>query len=261
MRRIPGLSTLCAIGLLAVHTPALAQSEFLNILDHIHLAVPDQPKAVEWYGRHFGGQTMAEGPDRLMLGQTRLIFQKNETPQPSAGSVLDHIGFSVADLDATMRQLAASGVKITAPARDVSGLFKLAFIEDPWGTRIEVVQDPQKLGLHHVHVRGPDPAAALAWYGDKFGGKTEKMKGQIDGIQYGDVWVLAQRGDAVPSAGHAIDHIGFRPVNLNETVVRLKAKGVKVTSEPRALTLPSGTTMHIAFIEGLDGVRIELVQR
>jgi hypothetical protein len=96
---------------------------------------------------------------------------------------------------------------------------------------------------------------------DKFGGKVDKLKGQIDGIQYGDVWLLAARGDATPSAGHSIDHIGFRPLQLDETVGRFKAKSVKVTSEPRSLTLPSGTTMKIAFIEGLDGVRIELVQR
>jgi catechol 2,3-dioxygenase-like lactoylglutathione lyase family enzyme len=238
-----------------------AQSAFLNLVDHVHLAAPDQPKAVEWYEKQFGGKTTPEGTDRLMFGETRVIFQKNAMPQPSAGSVLDHVGFSVPDLDAAMKQFAAAGVKITSPAREVAGLFKLAFVEDPWGTRIEVVQDPQKLGLHHVHLRGPDPAATLAWFADKFGGKVEKFKGRIDGIKYTDVWVLADRGDAVPSAGHAIDHIGFRPINLDSTVAALKAKNVKVTSEPRALTLPSGTTMHIAFIEGLDGVRIELVQR
>jgi catechol 2,3-dioxygenase-like lactoylglutathione lyase family enzyme len=261
VRIVLRVSAFCVMGLLAGQAPAVAQTEFVNILDHVHLAAPDQPKAVEWYQKHFGGQTMAEGPDRLMLGQTRLIFQKNDMPQPSAGSVLDHIGFSVADLDATMTQLSASGVKITTPARDVPALFKIAFVEDPWGTRIEVVQDPQKLGLHHVHLRAPDPAAALAWYVDKFGGKIGKLKGQIDGVQYGDIWILAQRGETVPSAGHSIDHIGFRPVHLDDTIVRLKARSVKVTSEPRSLTLPSGTTMHIAFIEGPDGVRIELVQR
>jgi catechol 2,3-dioxygenase-like lactoylglutathione lyase family enzyme len=254
VRIVPCVSALCVMGLLAGQAPAVAQTEFVNILDHIHLAVPDQPKAVEWYQKHFGGQTMSEGPDRLMLGQTRLIFQKNDMPQPSAGSVLDHIGFSVADLDATMRQL--SGVKIITPPRFGQSLI----VEDPWGTRIEVVQDPQKLGLHHVLVRAPDPAAALAWYVDKFGGKAGKLKGQ-DGVQYGDIWILAQRGETVPSAGHSIDHIGFRPVHLDDTITRLKARSVKVTSEPRSLTLPSGTTMHIAFIEGPDGVRIELVQR
>jgi catechol 2,3-dioxygenase-like lactoylglutathione lyase family enzyme len=253
--------TSCVLALMMPSTPAGAQTAFANLVDHLHLAAPDQPKAVEWYQKHFGGQTMTEGTDRLMFGETRVVFQKSASPQPSAGSVLDHIGFSVADLDATIKQFTADGVKVTTPVRDVPNLFKIAFVEDPWGTRIEVVQDPQKLGLHHVHLRAPDPAAALAWYVSKFGGKTGKLKGQIDGVDYNGVWLLAAKGEAVPSAGHSIDHIGFRPVNLDATIAKLKTENVKVTSEPRALTLPSGTSMHIAFIEGIDGVRIELVQR
>ncbi len=260
MLRGASMAILCA-GVLLVSVPASAQNEFLNIVDHLHLAAPDQPKAVEWYQKHFGGQTMTEGTERLMMGQTRVIFQKNEKVQPSAGSVLDHIGFSVADLDQTMKQFAAEGVKITTPAREVPNLFKIAFIEDPWGTRIEVVQDSAKLGLHHVHLRAADPAASLAWYVDKFGGKPGKLKGQIDGVLYGDVWILAQKGETVPSPGHAIDHIGFRPLDLDKSIAGFKAKSVKVVNEPRALTLPSGTQMHVAFIDGPDAVRIELVQR
>jgi catechol 2,3-dioxygenase-like lactoylglutathione lyase family enzyme len=253
----------CILGLATLLTAATAhaQTGFANMVDHIHLAVPDQTKAVEWYRTHFGGETMTEAPERLMFGETRIIFQRNEKAQPSSGSVLDHIGFSVADLDAAMNTLQAGGAKITQPARDVAGLFKLAFIEDPWGTRIEVVQDSQKLGLHHVHLRAPEPSAALAWYVDKFGGSIGRLKDRIDGINYGGVWILAARGDATPSQGHAIDHIGFRPLNVDSAVVALKSKNVKVTTEPRPLTLASGTSMRLAFIEGPEGVRIELVQR
>ena len=262
MRVIQRVMTFSAVVLCACATPALAQPAFVNMVDHIHLAAPDQGKAVEWYRKHFGGQPMtAEAPERLMFGETRIIFQKNETPKPSTGSVLDHIGFSVADLDATVRDLAADGATVVTPAREVAGLFKLAFVVDPWGVRIEVVQDAAKLGLHHVHLRAPDPAAALAWYVTTFGGSITKLKGQIDGINYGGVWMLAQRGEAVPSEGHAIDHIGFRPLNVDTVVAGLKTRNVKVTTEPRPLTLPSGTSMRLAFIEGPDGVRIELVQR
>jgi len=107
---------------------------------------------------------------------------------------------------------------------DVAGLFKLAFIEDPWGTRIEVVQDAEKLGLHHVHLRSPDAAGILAWYVDKFGGSLSKFKGRLDGIDYGGVWMLAQQGPATPSAGHSIDHMGMRPMNVDNAVTALKAK-------------------------------------
>jgi len=251
----------CAVVLVASAMPALAQTGMANMVDHIHLAVPDQAKGVEWYRKHFGGQPMTEAPERLMFGETRVIFQKNEAAKPSTGNVLDHIGFSVADLDVTVRNLVADGAKLVTPAREVAGLFKLAFVEDPWGVRIEVVQDPEKLGLHHVHLRAPDPAVALAWYVDKFGGTIGKLKNLIDGVNYGGVWILVQRGDAAPSLGHAIDHIGFRPLNVDSVVAALKAKNVKVTTEPRPLTLASGTSMRLAFIEGPEGVRIELVQR
>src|SRR5882672_11472710 len=244
-----------------VAAPAAAQTPILPVLDHIHLNVPDQAKAVQWYQKNFGGQTMTEAPDRLMLGDTRLIFLKNDKGQPSTGSALDHIGFSFADLDAKMKALEAAGVKVVTPVRDVAGLFKFGFVEDPWGTRIEVVQDPEKLGLHHVHLRSPDPAGMLAWYVDKFGGSLSKLKGRLDGINYGGVWMLAQQGPATPSAGHSIDHMGMRPVNVDNAVTALKAKNVKVTTEPRPLTLPSGVSMRLAFIEGPEGVRIELVQR
>jgi glyoxylase I family protein len=231
------------------------------ILDHIHLNVPDQAKGVEWYQKHIGGQPMTEAPDRLMLGDTRLIFLRNDKGQPSSGSALDHLGFSFADLDAKMKELEAAGVKVVSPVRDVTGLFKLAFIEDPWGTRIELVQDSAKLGLHHVHLRGSDIAATLAWYKEKFGGAPGKLKDRIDGLRYTDVWLLAQRGDAVPSEGHAIDHIGWRTPDLAARTKELKAANVKFTTEPRPLRLASGVTVNFAYLEGPDGAKIELVQR
>jgi len=261
MRGVQRAAAFVAVVLMAGATPVSAQTGMANMVDHIHLAVPDQPKAVAWYSKHFGGQVMTEAPDRLMFGETRIIFQKNEAAKPSSGSVVDHIGFSVPDLDATMKNLEAEGAKVVTPARDVAGLFKLAFVEDPWGVRLEVVQDAAKLGLHHIHLRAPDPAAALAWYVDKVGGTIGKLKDRIDGINYGGVWVLAQKGETTPSQGTAIDHIGFRPLNVDTVVAGLKAKSVKVTTEPRPLTLPSGASMRLAFIEGPDGVRIELVQR
>jgi catechol 2,3-dioxygenase-like lactoylglutathione lyase family enzyme len=262
MRRLLCAAAICATATLVLTNGILAQqAQILPVLDHIHLNVPDQAKGVEWYQKHFDGRPMTEAPDRLMFGDTRLIFLKNDKAEPSAGSALDHIGFSVADLDATMKQFEAEGVKVATPMRDVAGLFKLAFVEDPWGTRIEVVQDAEKLGLHHVHLRAPDPAAALAWYKEKFGGESAKLKDRIDGLKYSGVWLLAQRGDAAPSEGHAVDHIGWRTNDLAAKAAELKAQNVKFTTEPRPLTLASGVKVNFAYVEGPAGAKIELVQR
>jgi len=234
--------------------------------DHVHLSVPDQAKAVEWYAKNFGGKPTTENTERLMFGSTRLIFLKNANGLPSAGSSIDHIGFSFADLDAKMKEFEAAGVKIVTPVRDVTGLFKLGFVEDPWGTRIEVVQDPELLGLHHIHLRSADPEEMFTWLLAKFGGERTKLKGRLDAVKYSapgfsDMWVLVQKGESTPSAGHAVDHIGWRATNLDAKIAELKTKGVKVTAEPQPLTLGDKSIIHFAYVEGPAGTRIELVQR
>jgi len=69
-----------------------------------------------------------------------------------------------------------------------------AQVMDPWGTMIEVVQDPKKLGFHHITVITPDPPAALAWFAGTFGGKIAKYENSLDGISYGGVWLFASKG-------------------------------------------------------------------
>ena len=235
--------------------------------DHIHVNVPDPAAAANWYEKNFGGRRITEAPDRLMFGSTRFMFLRKADAKPSGGSAIDHVGFSFADLDAKMKEFEAAGIKIVTPTREVAGLFKLAFVEDPWGTRIEVVQDPELLGLHHVHMRGPNPEDVFTWLLAKFGGERTKLKGRLDALKYSaagfsDMWILVQRGDAEPSEGHAIDHIGWRSTGpLAKTIDDLRAKGVTVTREPGPLTLPNGPSINFSYVAGPAGARIELVER
>jgi catechol 2,3-dioxygenase-like lactoylglutathione lyase family enzyme len=252
--RLPALTFITAfiaIGSAAAQTATLPY-------DHVHLAAPDQAKAVEWYQKMFGGQTTPEGKDRLLFGKTRFIWLKSETAQPSANTAIDHIGLSFADLDAKMKEWEAVGVKVITPLRPVPGLVKIGFIEDPWGVKIEVVQDTETLGFHHVHLRSPDPAASMAWYKQRFGGETAKLKGLLDGLKYGDVWVLFAKGGATPSVGHALDHVGWRVANLDKTLDDLK--GIKVLQGVTPLQLATGP-VRFSFVEDPSGTKIELVQR
>ncbi|MGQ0737365.1 MAG: VOC family protein [Acidobacteriota bacterium] len=263
MQPLPTASVFAA--LLVLTGPAAGQTRTLPY-DHIHLNVPDPATAASWYEKHFGGKRITEAPDRLMFGSTRFMFLRKADAAPSAGSAIDHVGFSVADLDATLKAFGDAGIKITTPAREVAGLFKLAFVEDPWGTRIEVVQDPDLLGLHHLHLRGPDPGEIFTWLLEKFGGERTQLKGRLDAVKYSaegfsTVWILAQRGESEPSLGRAIDHIGWRSGNLNETIAELRDKGVTVTSEPRPLKLPNGPPINFSYVAGPAGARIELVER
>lgn len=265
MRRVTIGAAWAAMVFLAGAGTGLAQTKTLPY-DHIHLNVPNAAEASAWYEKNFGGTRITEAPDRIRYGSTRLMFLRSTNAAPSSGSAIDHIGFSFADLDAKMKEFEANGVKIVQPVRDVPGLFKLGFVEDPWGTRIEVVQDPELLGLHHIHLRGPNPDEIFTWLLDKFGGERKQLKGRLDAVFYraagfSDMWILVQRGDSTPSQGKAIDHIGWRSSGLNDTVAEMKAKGVTVTSEPRPLPLPNGPSINFAYVAGPAGARIELVER
>ena len=162
---------------------------------NVHIRVPDPPKAGEWYVKSLGA-TAGRAPQLIFFGKTLIEFIKDDAAKPSAGSAIDHIGLSYANLDEQMKVLSANGAKLVTPVRDVPGLFKLGFVEDPWGTKIEVVQDTEQLGFHHVHLNVPDPAKVLSWYQDAFGGERAKLKGRIDGLRYGGVWLLANASAA-----------------------------------------------------------------
>ena len=230
---------------------------------HVHLAAPNVPEAVQWYITHMGCTAMSR-PDACQIGTTQLIFANRKPDAGSQGSGVDHIGFSFADLTAKMRAFETAGVKIVTPMRDAPGLFKLGFIEDPWGTRIEVVEDLEYLGFHHIHLRSADPDAALKWYQNVFGGETASLKGRLNGLRYGTVWLLVARpteGQQIAATqGRSLDHLGFAFPDLDMAAAEMKKKGVVFQTEPRPFTNASGQNMKISFVIGPDGVRIEVVQ-
>jgi catechol 2,3-dioxygenase-like lactoylglutathione lyase family enzyme len=203
-----------------------------------------------------------------MYGAVRLMFLSARSSGGSVGSVIEHLGFSVSDIDATMRELVAINAKVIEPVKAVPGLYKTALIESPWGTRIQLVQDAELLGLHHVQLRLPDTEAAYAWYLDKFGGERTRIKGQIDSVKYPGtggfttVYIRLAKGESEPSQGRAIDHIGWRSTAMvNDTKAMLEGKKVQLTSQPRPLTLPGGPPINYFYIAGPSGARIEIVER
>jgi lactoylglutathione lyase len=226
---------------------------------HLHLTAEDSKAGAEWYAKHMEGQYEKNGAfDVAAFGKTSILFFKKGKGFPgSEGSAVDHIGFSFADLDAKMKQLEGEGVKIVAPARSF-GKIKFAFVEDPWGTKIEVMQDPDLYGFHHIHLHTGEPMETLKWYADAFGGEITKYMGALPAIRYGDMWLIAMRSkkELAPTKDRSVDHLGWSFPDLDAAAKELKGKGVKFTLGP----IPFGST-KIAFIDGPDGVRIELVQR
>jgi catechol 2,3-dioxygenase-like lactoylglutathione lyase family enzyme len=227
------------------------------IFHHVHLTALDPAAALDWYLKHLGGQMTKVGPFNAVLSNNiNILFTKGRDGYAgSVGSSVDHIGFSYDDIDAKMKELEAAGVEIVSGVEQ-EGPIKFAFVKDPFGTLIEIVQDPEIKGFHHIHLATTDPQATLKWYADAFGGEITRFAGLIPGIRYGNVWTLAKKVPEARAAtkGRAIDHVSWGFGDLDAAAVELKAKGIKFVSGP--ISFGGG---KIAFIEGPDGVRIELV--
>ena len=238
-------------------SPAIATATDYH---HIHLVAQSRAEAKEWYMTHMGCTDYGR-PDACQIGSTYIIFFEREPTGPSVGSGVDHIGFSFEDLEAKMTSFEMAGITVIEPVRE-NDLYKIAYIEDPWGTKIAVVEDPETLGFHHIHLRSPDPAVALSWYWDMFGGERDRLKGRIGGLRYGTVWLLIAQheGELAPTEGRAFDHLGWQFPDLRSEAENIKRKGVEFDIEPRLFTNPLGEDMLISFITSPDGIRIEIVQ-
>ena len=120
--------------------------------DHVHFFQPAAviPESQAWYVKMFGAKpgTRNNLPVDDLPG-TQLRFNKVEAlGAPTKGRVLDHIGFDVVDLKATVAKLQANGVKLDRPYSMNEAGLGIAFITDPFGTYIELNQRPKPTYLN-----------------------------------------------------------------------------------------------------------------
>jgi catechol 2,3-dioxygenase-like lactoylglutathione lyase family enzyme len=250
---------------LVAQTAAAADAGF----HHLHLTVTNGDVAARWYIQHLGCVAVPTRTDAARCGDIQLLFIARPAGGGNEGTALDHIAFSVTDLDAKVKQLLAvgvggSGVRVAdreSPIHEEPGLFRYAFIKDPWGTKIELVQDPELVGFHHLHMFSADPAATLKWYETTFGGRPAVFKNRLNGLVYGKTWLIvgrnANRGPLQPSDGRTIDHIGFTFANGGAATTELAQKGAQIQETAEADS--DGQGMRAAMLKAPDGLRVEAI--
>ncbi len=125
--------------------------------DHIHLRCSDPEATARFFETMFGAEatrgvyppgTLYPGQARIMLrvgGQKVLIAPTHPhdpmTPAPAFPYYgLEHFGFTVEDLDATVAELRSKGAEIAVgPVTRDAGVY-LAFVRGPDGIMVELVQ-------------------------------------------------------------------------------------------------------------------------
>lgn len=120
----------------------------------------------------------------------------------------------------------------------------------------------------HIHLRTRDPMGTAQYYHKMFDAKIIESiqsdgRPRIDLDLNGLTIFIAQvpATAAIPAAPAepylGLDHLGLRVDNLEAAAAELKQRGATFIMEPR--TIRPG--VKIAFVQGPDDVRIELLER
>ena len=120
----------------------------------------------------------------------------------------------------------------------------------------------------HIHLRTKNPQATIEYYQKMFDATPvayvqSNGKPRVDLDLNGlTIFIAAVPADATlptaPSAPYiGLDHLGLRVDDVDAATAELKRRGAQVIVEPK--TIRPG--VRIAFIQGPDDVRIELLER
>jgi len=232
-------------------------------MGHWHMASKD-PEAAKKIFLAMGGKLYMPGGNPLVMFPgvyINLVLGTEKGEGGSQGSVVNHVGFVVDDVQKRVAEWKAKGVKVLPGG---NGRLDQAYVETPDGLRMEILEDKAQgtaIKNEHIHLSLTEAEIpkAQAWYAKTFGGKAgvRNMQPVVDipGVQ-----IRFAKADAKQAAtrGRVLDHIGFDVKDHPAFVKKITAEGIKLDEGPR--TNPQGGNT-IAYITDPWGTRIELVQR
>ena len=120
----------------------------------------------------------------------------------------------------------------------------------------------------HIHFKCSDPEKTIAFFKENFGAR-EVNRADVNGmsivtLDIGGLWYNfspRRSGESVDpkphSARYGVYHIALKTRDLSREAAKMKARGVKFTVE----VSQSNPTTKYGFIEGPDGISIEILQR
>ena len=260
------LTTTAFAALLALAAgPAAAQPAPFNevgvTMGHWHIISKD----VEANKKIFlgmGGKLLAGAAPVMMFPHVyiNLSLGDEKADGGSRGSVVNHVGFIVDNVQQRVAQWKAAGVAVLPGGNN---RLDQAYVETPDGVRIEILEDKtQSMPIRHEHVHlflpEAEIAKAQAWYAKTFGGKAGTRNNQpvvdVPGVQ-----LRFAKADApqAKTRGRVLDHIGFDVKDHAAFVKKIESEGIKLDEPPRK----SPTGSFITYITDPWGTRIEIIQR
>src|SRR5215475_3812961 len=210
-----------------------------------------------------GGKLFMPGGNPLMMFPGVYINLNLGTEKGEGGtqgSVVNHVGFIVDNVQRRVAEWKAAGVPVLPGTNNRPDQ---AFVVTPDGVRIEILEDKTQtvpVRNEHVHLLVPesDIPKAQAWYAKTFGGKPG-TRANAPVVDAPGVQLRFAKADTkqAPTRGRVLDHIGFDVKDHPAFIRKIEAEGIKLDEPVRKAA--SGNT--ITYITDPWGTRIEIVQR
>jgi hypothetical protein len=113
---------------------------------HINIAAKSPKQLCDWYESNLGGKRVIceWDKDRLALEYDTMLLlfiPISSSVSSTTERPLDHLGWYTKDLDATYQRLSSNGIHFPVLPRTY-GPVRIAFLEDPCGCWIELVEPP-----------------------------------------------------------------------------------------------------------------------
>src|ERR1700730_5887001 len=232
-------------------------------MGHWHLASMD----VEANKKLFlamGGKLFMPGGNPLIMFPgvyINLVLGTEKGNGGTQGSVVNHVGFIVDNVQQRVAQWKAAGVKVLPGG---NGRLDQAYVETPDGLRMEILEDKTQgvaIRNEHIHLslQEAEIPKAQAWYAKTFGGKAG-TRNNAPVVDVPGVQLRFTKADTkqVATRGRVLDHIGFDVKDHAAFVKKIEAEGIKL-DEPVRKNEAAG--VMLTYITDPWGTRIEIVQR
>jgi catechol 2,3-dioxygenase-like lactoylglutathione lyase family enzyme len=264
MRLISALWLVSALGVCGAWAQPYTPNTEGVTMGHWHLNSRDVERTKKMF-LAMGGVDGGAGPlQRVSFPGVLVILNLPAGAEPATagteGSVVNHVGFDVPNVQEAVAKWKAAGVPVLPGGNN---RLDQAWVVTPDGLRIEILEDKnQTVPVKSGHVHFFQPAAVIpesqAWYVRMFGA-TPGIRNNLPVDDLPGTQLRFNKVEALgaPTKGRVLDHIGFDVIDLKAAIGKLEAKGVKL-DRPYSMN-PQG--VGIAFITDPFGTYIELNQR
>jgi catechol 2,3-dioxygenase-like lactoylglutathione lyase family enzyme len=232
-------------------------------MGHWHLASRDVQANKKIFVGMGGAPITAGAAESVRFPAVLINLGLGNTPGSggTVGSVVNHVGFIVNNVQEQVAKWKANGVAVLPGGNN---RLDQAFVETPDGLRMEILEDKTQtmpIRNEHIHFSVPeaDIAKMQAWYAKTFGGKAGN-RNNVPVVDLPGVQLRFAKADKAQAAtkGRVLDHIGFDVKDLQAFISTIEAQGIKL-DEPYRKNPTSGVA--ITYITDPWSTRIELVQR